>query len=182
MAQGATVYNFDIDLADEGRGVYESLAIRAARHPSESAEFLLTRVLAYALEYTEGLAFSTGGLSDPDDPALTVRDLTGALRVWIEVGHPEPARLHKAAKAAPRVVVYAHRDSTRWLDRVAAERIHRAPELEIRVFDSALIDALAIRLERRMSFALSVTDGELFIALGEEQFTGALSSRRVATA
>ena len=103
MAQGATVYNFDIDVADEGRGVYESLAIRAARHPSESAEFLLTRVLAYALEYTEGLAFSTGGLSDPDDPALTVRDLTGALRVWIEVGHPEPARLHKAAKAAPRM-------------------------------------------------------------------------------
>ncbi len=90
--------------------MYEALEFRVARHPSETAEYLLTRVLAYCLEYGEGLAFSTGGLSNPDAPALAIRDLTGRLQSWIEVGLPEPARLHRAAKAAPRVAVYAYRD------------------------------------------------------------------------
>jgi uncharacterized protein YaeQ len=80
MAQGATLYTFDIDVADADRGVYDSVALRVARHPSESEEFLVTRVLAYALELTEGIAFSSGGLSDPDEPAISVRDLTGAIR------------------------------------------------------------------------------------------------------
>jgi uncharacterized protein YaeQ len=85
MALGATVYVFEVSLADADRGVYETLTIRAARHPSETPEFLVTRMLAYCLEYTEGIAFSRG-LSDPDEPAITVRDLTGALQSWIEIG------------------------------------------------------------------------------------------------
>ncbi len=111
VALTATIYTADIDLADHDRGVYETLALRVARHPSESDEYLVTRLLAYALEYTEGLEFSTGGLSSPDDPALAVRDLTGALRAWIEIGWPDGARLHKAAKASPRVAVYPHKDA-----------------------------------------------------------------------
>jgi uncharacterized protein YaeQ len=138
MATGATVYNFDIDLADADRNVYESLALRVARHPSESEEYLLTRVLAYALEFEEGIAFSTGGLSDPDDPALTVRDLTGALRSWIEIGSPDAARLHKASKASPRVAVYTRKDSERWAQRLAGERIHRAEALEAYVTAEAI--------------------------------------------
>jgi uncharacterized protein YaeQ len=78
VALNATIYVFTVRLADADRGVYETLALRMARHPSESPEFLLTRLLAYCLEYTEGLTFSKG-LSDPDEPALAVRDLTGAL-------------------------------------------------------------------------------------------------------
>ena len=74
MALTATIYNIDIDLADADRQVYETLALRVARHPSESEAYLLTRVLAYALEYTEGIAFSRG-LSEPDEPAITIRDL-----------------------------------------------------------------------------------------------------------
>jgi uncharacterized protein YaeQ len=70
MALGATVYNFDIDLADSDRGVYETLALRVARHPSESDEYLVARVLAYCAEYTDGIAFSPGGLSDPGEPRL----------------------------------------------------------------------------------------------------------------
>ena len=76
MALTATIYNFDIDLADNDRGVYETLALRVARHPSESEDYLFTRVLAYALEFADGIAFSKG-LSEPDEPAITVRDLTG---------------------------------------------------------------------------------------------------------
>src|SRR6187455_2514631 len=109
MALGATVYNFDIDLADSDRGVYETLALRVARHPSESEEYLLARLLAYMLEFAEGIGFSRG-LCDPDDPAIAIRDLTGALRAWIDIGSPDAARLHKASKLAPRVAVYTHKD------------------------------------------------------------------------
>src|SRR5438094_2653221 len=98
VALTATIYNVDIDLADADRGVYETLALRVARHPSESEEFLVTRILAYALEFREGIAFSSG-LSDPDEPAISVRDLTGAIQSWIDIGIPDAARLHNASKA-----------------------------------------------------------------------------------
>src|SRR5688500_13265702 len=75
MGLGATIYTFDVQLADYDRGVFETLDLRLARHPSESEEYLIARVLAYSLEYTEGIAFSRG-LAEPDEPALAVRDLT----------------------------------------------------------------------------------------------------------
>src|SRR3977135_3674685 len=109
MALPATIPTFDINLSDVDRGVYESLSFKVARHPSETDEYLLTRVLAYCLEFGEGIRFSRGML-DPVEPALSIRDLTGALQVWIEVGAPDAARLHKASKAAPRVVLYTHRE------------------------------------------------------------------------
>jgi uncharacterized protein YaeQ len=177
MAAGATIYNFDIDLADADRSVYETLALRVARHPSESPEYLLTRVLAYALEFEEGIAFSTGGLSEPEEPALTVRDLTGGLRAWIEIGAPDPARLHKAAKASPRVAVYAHKDSERWAQRLSGERIHRAEALELYVLDPALIAGLVKHLDRRMAFALSVAERELFVSIGAETLSGRVTRR-----
>src|SRR5947199_4756014 len=109
MALGDTIYVFDIELANSDSSVYESLRVSVARHPSETAERMLTRVLAYCLEYTEGIAL-TNGISEPEEPAIAIRDLTGALLVWIDVGTPEPTRLHRASKAARRVAVYAHKD------------------------------------------------------------------------
>jgi uncharacterized protein YaeQ len=149
------------------RGVYETLSVKAAQHPSESAEYLWTRVLAYCLEYAEGIAFSRG-LSEPDEPALLVRDLTGALKAWIEVGVPDAARLHKAAKAAPRVAVYMHKDPAPVLRALAEERIHRAGEIEVYAFERGFIAALVSRLERRMELDLSVTDRHLFLSVGGE--------------
>lgn len=166
MALTATLHQFTVALSDVDRGVYETLAIKAARHPSESAEYLWTRVLAYCLEYADGIAFSRGGLSDPDEPAVLVRDLTGALKAWIEVGLPDAARLHKAAKAAPRVAVYMHREPTPVLRALAEERIHRASEIEVYAFDRTFIAALVARLERRMDLDLSVTDRHLFLTVG----------------
>jgi len=180
VATGATIYNFDIDLADADRSVYESLALRLARHPSESEEYMVTRVLAYALEHAEGIAFSIGGLADPDEPAMTVRDLSGALRVWIEVGTPDAARLHKASKASPRVVVYTHKDAGRLASRLSGERIHRAEALELYSIDPALIGALTSRLDRRMSFALSIAGRELFVSIGAETLTGRVVRRAIA--
>src|SRR5436190_2858293 len=103
MPLTATIYNFEIELADSDRNVYESLALRVARHPSESEEYLVTRMLAYLMEYAEGIEFSRG-VSDPDEPTISVRDLTGRIVTWIDIGTPDAARLHKASKAAARVV------------------------------------------------------------------------------
>src|SRR6184192_2931080 len=164
LALAATIYSFVIQLSDVDRGVYESLALKVARHPSEAEDYLVTRVLAYCLEFTEGLSFSRG-LSEPEEPALAVRDLTGELRAWIDIGAPDAARLHKAAKAAPRVAVYTHKEPAVLLRQLAGERIHRAERLELYAFDRELIDGLAARLERRMAFDLSVTDANLFISM-----------------
>ncbi len=178
MALGATIHVFSVRLAHVDRGVYETLELRLARHPSETAEYLVTRLLAYCLEHTEGIAFSKG-LSDPDEPAILVRDLTGALQAWIEVGTPEAARLHKASKTAPRVVVYPHRDMQAWLARLDGERIHRAEQIELQSIDTGLIEVLAARLERRMDFDLSVSEHSLYVSLGEHTLTGNLDSRRL---
>lgn len=171
MAQTATIYNFDIELADVDRGVYQSLALRVARHPSEAADYLLTRVIAYCLEYAEGISFSKG-LAEPGEPALTVRDLAGGLRLWVEVGAPDAERLHKANKASPRVAVYTHRDPALLIRQLSGERIHRADALEIYAIDRQLLAALAARLKRRTSFALSVMDCHLYVQIDGTQFSG----------
>jgi len=172
LALSATIYNFAIQLSDVDRGVYQSLALKVARHPSEAEDHLVTRVLAYCLEFTEGLSFSRG-MSDPDEPALAVRDLTGELRAWIDIGAPDAARLHKAAKAAPRVAVYTHKAQA-LLRSLAGERIHRAETIELYGFDRELIAGLAARLERRMSFDLLVTDAHLFVSLEGATLSGEL--------
>lgn len=171
MALTATIYTFEVQLADVDRGVYESLALRVARQPSETAEYLLTRVLAYCLEYAEGIAFSRG-LAEPDEPALAVRDLTGAVQTWIEIGSPDAARLHKASKAAPRVVVYTHKDAAQLVRQLAGERIHRAAALEIYGIDRALLAELVARLERRMVLDLAVTDRNLYVTVGGATLAG----------
>jgi uncharacterized protein YaeQ len=165
------MHTFDIELADVDRGVYETLALRVARHPSETEEYLLTRVLAYCLQYADGVGFSKG-LAEPEEPALAVRDPTGAIRVWIDIGAPDAARMHRAGKAAPRVVVYTHKDPGKVIRQWSGERIHRAAELELYSVDHALLRALVARLERRMAFALSVTGGHLYVAIHGEVLEG----------
>ena len=170
MALSATVYNFDIELADADRHVYESVALRVARHPSESEEYLVARLLAYLLEFADGIEFSRG-VSDPDEPAIAVRDLTGAMKTWIDIGTPDAARLHKASKAAGRVAVYTHKDPTQFLKQLAGEKIHRADALELYAIDRALIAAIVARLERRVAFSVSITDHELYVSIGADNLT-----------
>ncbi|MBC7803644.1 MAG: YaeQ family protein [Candidatus Parcubacteria bacterium] len=171
MALTATIYTFSIQLSDVDRGVYEALALKVARHPSETAEHLLTRVLAYCLEYAEGIAFSRG-ISDPEEPALAVRDLTGMLKAWIDIGSPDAARLHKAGKAAPRVAVYTHKTPAQLRQQLSGERIHRAEALELYAIDRELIAGFVQRLDRRMKLELSVSDGSLFLSIGATTLSG----------
>src|SRR5918995_6077764 len=138
MAQTATIYAVTIDLADMDRGVYEALDLRVARHPSETAEYMLVRILAYCLEYQEGIAL-TEGVSSGSEPALLVRDLTGRVTAWIEVGMPDAERLHRGSKRAGRVAVYTHRDVRQLLSQLEGEKIHRAEQIPIRAFDRTAI-------------------------------------------
>ena len=173
MALTSTIYNFDIQLSDMDRGVYETLEVRAAQHPSETEESLVTRVLAYCCEYTEGIAFSKG-ISEPDDPAIAVRDLTGRLRTWIDIGAPDAARIHRASKASDRVAVYTHKDPKQMLAQWTGERIHKAEAVEVLAVDRALLATFVSRLERRMAFSLTITDRHLYVAMGEDVIDGAI--------
>ena len=173
MALGATIHTFDVELADADRGVYETLAFRLARHPSESEEHLLVRVLAYCLEHTEGIGFSNG-IAEPEEPSIAVRDLTGRVRVWVEIGAPDAARVHKASKAAGRVVVYTHKDPGWLMDQWSGARIHRAAEIELYSLDRELLKNMVARLERRMAFDLVVTGGRLYVTIGGSVFEGSV--------
>lgn len=172
MALTATISSFDIALNDVDRHVYEQLALKVARHPSESEEYLWTRVLAYCLEYREGIAFSRGGLSDPEEPAIVVRDLTGALTAWIEIGAPDAARLHKASKASPRVALYTQKDPRLLLRGYEGARIHRASEIAMFAVDRDLLAELGSRLDRRVAFSMSVTEGQLYLDFGDAVLEG----------
>ncbi len=176
VALTATLYSFEIELAHVDRGVYETLSFRIAQHPSETTDSLLARVLAYCLEHADGIQFSAHGLSAPDDPALAVRDPTGKLLVWIDVGIPDAARLHKAAKMAPRVVVYTHKDPGRLIRLLEGERIHRAEALELYAIDREFIAAWAAQLTRRMALSLTVVDGRLYLTTGDITISGAVEA------
>ena len=171
MALTATIYNFDIDLSDSDRGVYETLALRVEQHPAESDEYLIARVLAYLLEYAEGIDFSRG-VSEPEEPIISIRDLTGAIKTWIEIGTPDSARLHKASKTGARVAVYCHKEGAQWLKGLAAANIHRADALELYAIDRAMIAELVKRLDRRMAFSVSISDREFYVSIGDVNLSG----------
>lgn len=145
-----------------------------ARHPSESEEHLIARLLAYLIEFAPGIEFSRG-VSEPEEPAISVRDLTGRIRSWIDIGMPDAARLHKASKAAERVAVYTHKDPAQLLKQLAGEKIHRAEALELYAIDRALVAALVTRLERRVAFSLSIGDRELYLSIGADNLIGRIT-------
>lgn len=174
MALTATVYTVDVSLSNLDRGVYEQLSIKAARHPSESEEYFLTRLLAYCLEYQEGIAFSKGGISDPDDPPIMVKDLSGAWKAWVEIGSPDAARLHQASKASPRVALYSHKEPRILLRGYEGQRIHKAEQIELFAMDRELLGALAGHLDRRIAWTLSFTEGQIFLDVNGESLSGTI--------
>ena len=169
MALGATMYVFTVELADSDRGIYETLEIRAAMHPSESAEYLWTRVLAYCLEYSEGIAFSKG-LADRDEPTLYARDLTGALTLWVEIGTPTAERVHQGSKACGRVVIYCHKDAELLASKLREAAVHRAEAVELYALGRDFLQELVKRLERRLTLSLTVADRHLYCSIGADSF------------
>jgi uncharacterized protein YaeQ len=172
MAHPSTLYRFKLDISDVDRGVYEVLDLRVAMHPSETPVYFITRLLAFALNAQEGLEFTPGGLSDPDEPSIRLNDSNGAALIWIEIGNPNPRKLHKAGKASKGVKVYTYKDPEGLLREIRAAEVYRADRLEIFSFDSRVIERLAETLERNNEWSLIHTDGSLTVNIGEmtEQF------------
>ncbi len=164
MAAGATIHTFDLQLADVDRGVYDELSLRLARHPSETDAYMLTRLLAYCLEYEEGIAF-TEGVAATDEPAVLVRDLTGRVTAWIEVGAPDAGRLHYGSKLADRTVVYTYRDPARVIANWAGKTIHDADAIALHSFDAGFLDDAAAALARRNTMTVSVTERQVYLEL-----------------
>src|SRR5438034_1668388 len=138
MAQTATIYNLTVDIADIDRGVYEKLDVCIARQPSETIEYMFMRVIAYCLEYGDGIVL-TQGVASGNDPAVLIRDLTGRVTAWIEVGMPDPERLHRGLKLAGRAAVYTHRDVQKLISQLASAKIDRLSAVPIYEFDRALV-------------------------------------------
>jgi uncharacterized protein YaeQ len=172
MALTATIYRMQIVLSDVDRNVYETLDLRLAQHPSETARYLLTRAIAYALSYEEGIAFSKGGVSSTDEAPISIFDATGALTAWIDIGAPSAERLHKAAKAAHRVEVYTTRELT-----PPDRPIHRAGDIRVWKIDPKLIEALEARLERNLKLELTRTDGRLYVTMQGTLHEGTIELR-----
>lgn len=178
MAQTATVHTLSIQLSDIDRGVYESFDLRVARQPSETAEFMLTRVLAYGLEYGEGVVL-TEGVAAVDEPAVLGRDLTGRVTAWIEVGMPDAARLHRGSKLAGRAAVYTHREAHQLLALYRGQKIHRAEEIPVYDFGKGFLQEVAPRIERRSALSLSVTERQLYLELDGRSFQTAIAQHRI---
>ena len=178
MALTATIYNFDTELADIDRGVYETLSLRLARQPSETIEYMLTRFLAYCLEYAEGIAF-TEGVAAADEPAVLVRDLTGRLTSWIEVGMPSAERLHRGAKKAARVAVYTHRSVAQVLAQFEGQQVHRGTEIPVYSFGPGFVDDVAAAIDRRASVSVSVTERQLYLDVNGRAFHTTIEEHRL---
>jgi uncharacterized protein YaeQ len=178
MALSATIYHLTIDLADIDRHVYEALELRVARQPSETAAFMLMRVLAYCLEYRDGIEF-TEGVASGTEPAVLVRDLTGQLTAWIEVGMPDASRVHRGSKLAGRAAIYTHRDVRQVLAQLQGSKIHNSDAIPIYAFARAFIDDVAAAIERRSSLTLQITDRELYVTIGDRTFTTRIEQHRL---
>lgn len=173
MALSATMYGLRTELSDVDRGVYQTLDLRLARQPSETLEYMLTRFLAYCLEFTEGIEL-TEGVAAGDQPAVLVRDLTGRVTAWVEVGMPDAGRLHRGSKLAGRCAVYTHRNITQVLAELSGRQIHRAAEIPVYEFGRGFVEEVAAALQRRNEATLSIIEQQLYLDLDGKAFSTAI--------
>jgi uncharacterized protein YaeQ len=178
MATTTTLYRFQIELSDIQNSVYETLDFRVAQHPSEHMPYLLTRVLAYALNTQEGLAFSATGLHDPDTAAISILDAFGGFKLLIEIGSPSARKLHKATKISKNVKVYTYKNPEKFMNELREEKVHRGDEIDFHSFSPEFLEELALVMKRDNRWSLLLDDGVLTVQVGEQSISGELGSYR----
>jgi uncharacterized protein YaeQ len=179
MGHPSTLYRFRLDVSDVDRGVYEQLDFRVAMHPSETSLFLMTRVLAFALNCEVDLQFSSGGLSDPDDPCLSAPSPAGGFKTWIEIGNPSAKKLNKATKAARNVRIYTYKDPGSLVRELTGERIHRLEDVGLFSIKPDFLNRLASHIERDNRWSVIHTDGSLVVQIGERTEQGELERHQL---
>jgi len=177
MALKATMYSLEIHLADVDRSVYEQVDLRIAMQPSETVDYMFLRVLAFCLEYGEGISL-TEGVAAGDEPAVLIRDLTGKINAWIEVGMPPPDRLHRGHKLAGRAAVYTDRTIKKLLDELAGAKVHRVSDIPVYAFKSGFVEEVARLLERRSRLSLTITERELYLEVDGRSFATPIAEHR----
>lgn len=170
------IYRFQINLSDIDRAVYETIDFRVAQHPSEHMPYLMTRVLAYALNTQEDLAFSATGLHDPDAAAISIPDTFGGFKLLIEIGSPSARKLHKATKISKAVKVYTYKGPERYMGELRAEKIHRAEEIEFYSFSSEFLEELAAEIKRDNHWDVLLNDGRVSVQVGEVSISDELTT------
>ncbi|MFA5517348.1 MAG: YaeQ family protein [Desulfuromonadales bacterium] len=166
MALPPTIYRVSIQLADLDRNCYEQLQFTVARHPSETAERLVARLLAYALCQEEGLAF-TKGIGAGDEPDLWAKGPDGRVRLWVEVGLPDPERLLRAVRHAEQVALFAC-GGNRWRwEKEHLSRLIGIANLTVYGLAGDFLQQIADQLQRAIAWSLTVTEGNLYLTVGE---------------
>jgi uncharacterized protein YaeQ len=162
MALKATIFKADLQIADMDRHYYQDHALTIARHPSETDERMMVRLMAFARHADPSLNFGKG-LSDIEEPDLWKKDLTGAIDLWIEVGQPDEKRILKACGRAAQVVVYSYSsNSSIWWGQISS-RLERARNLTVFNLSSANGQALAKLAQRNMQLQCTIQDGQLWL-------------------
>jgi len=167
MAVKATIYKAELEIVDMDRNYYATHRLTLACHPSETGERLMVRLLAFALNAQERLEFGKG-ISESEEPDLWVKDLTGAIELWIELGHPEEKLLAKAIGRSPRVIVYTYSaNPDRWWDPLK-HRFGGEGKLSVFHVESRSARELATLARPTMSLQCSVQDGEVWFRDNKE--------------
>ncbi len=167
MALKSIIYKADIQIADMDRHYYQNHALTIARHPSETDERMMVRLLAFVLNAHEALSFGKG-LSADDEPDLWQKDLTGAIERWIEVGQPDDRRILKACGRAEQVVIYSYSSNSNiWWNQIGS-RIDRAKNLTVFNLPSATSVALEKLAQRNMQLQCTIQDGQIWITGNDE--------------
>jgi uncharacterized protein YaeQ len=171
MALKATIYKAQINLADMDRHVYADIAVTIARHPSESDERMMIRVLALALGWpqdtNEGTLELAKDMWEPDEPALWHKNFSDRILHWVEVGQPDDKRIMKACGRADRVTVWAFQSSTPiWWDNLA-NKVSRASNLTVWHVPTEQSQALAALAQRTLQLQITVQDGIVWVNAGE---------------
>lgn len=171
MALRATIYKADLHVADSDRHYYGSHSLTIAKHPSETEERMMVRIIAFALQAHENLVF-TKGLSDTDEPDLWIKDLTDQINLWIEVGQPDERRILKACGRADQVIVYCYGGQTSkiWWDGIA-NKLTRARNLAVISLPAQQINDLSTLVERSMVLHVNIQDGEVYVSSDKGQVT-----------
>jgi uncharacterized protein YaeQ len=167
MALKATIFKADVQIADMDRHYYQNHALTIARHPSETDERMMMRLLAFIIHAHEALVFGKG-LSSEDEPDLWQKDLTGAIELWIEVGQPDDKRIMKACGRSTRVIIYSYSSNSNiWWNQVGS-RIERARNLTVINVAPAVSMALAAFAQRSMQLQCTIQDGQIWITSNDE--------------
>lgn len=160
MALKSTVFKAELQVSDLDRPYYETHALTLARHPSETDERMMMRMLAFALNADPALAFA-GDVSAQDEPSLWIRDLTGSIRLWIEVGLPDPKLLRKAAGRSEAVIVYTYgRGADLWWAG-ASSHCSQVERLTIWKIPQTTSQPLAALAKRSMQLQCLVQEGDI---------------------